>query len=222
MPKRKFAEGKMPSTKKSKKAQPYRFRATDRSGRSGKPEKKVVDLGAASFAMDTTGSLTLLNGVAAGTDFTDRIGRKTKLSYVYVRGIVNAQDASSGPTLGRLLLVYDKQPAGALPAITDILTAATSVSQVNLNGRDRFVILADKQYAVGIISNTATQSFAGSPTVHPVKIYRNLGLETIYDGTTNAIADISSGALYLVTIGNQAAAAGATFNGTTRVRFTDA
>lgn len=42
----------------------------------GMMEKKVVDTASASYACDTTGSVTLLNGMAQGSDFTNRIGRK--------------------------------------------------------------------------------------------------------------------------------------------------
>ena len=39
--------------------------------------------------------------------------------------------------------MYDRQPNGALPAATDVLTSNTIMAAQNLDNRDRFLILAD-------------------------------------------------------------------------------
>lgn len=187
-----------------------------------KGEKKTIDVDSATYAADTTGTVTLLSEVATGTDFTDRIGRKINMKSVYVRGFLSPVDTTTSFCLSRLLIVYDNQPNGAAPAITDILKAATSVAQVNLNNRDRFKILIDKQFPLGNNNNTATQAISGSPNVHHVKVFRRLNLIEQFGGTTAAVGSITTGAIWMVTVGDNAAADGGVFKLCTRIRFTDA
>lgn len=107
--------------------------------------------------------------------------------------------------------------------------ASTAISHLNPNNRDRFKILWDKQYVFGPIKvdNTATQSYgwAQGPSVYQVKFFKKMKLETIFNsGSAGTIADIQSGALYLLTIGTTAPGTNtdADFIVTTRVRFDDA
>lgn len=184
-------------------------------------EKKAIDLAQADYGMDTTGSVTLLNGVATGTDFTDRIGRKIITRSVAVRGIIIPAAANIGGQKGRLIIVQDNQVNGAAPAVTDVLKTANANAQLNLNNRDRFRVLVDREFVIGQLSNIATQSVAGSPTIGKCKVFKATRIETIFQGTTAAVASIASGAIWMVTIGTQAAGSGLTFSGTTRVRFID-
>lgn len=186
-------------------------------------ERKVVDTASTTYVCDTTGTVTLLNGTAQGSDFSNRIGRKATMVAVQLEGqIIPADLTNTASSKCRVMLIYDAQPNGALPAITDILTASTSNAFMNLNNRDRFKVIADVNESIGHVVDTATQAQAGSPTVHNVSVYKKINLETIYDGTTAAIADVQTGALLLVTIGNQAAGAGGLYFGAVRVRFIDA
>lgn len=185
-------------------------------------EKKVIDTAEAAYACNTTGSVTLVNGCAQGTDFTNRVGRKYTNLSVQMQGKIHPVDTTTGSTKCRVMLVFDTQPNGALPSITDVLTASTSNSFMNLNNRDRFKVLCDHNVVVGAVSDVATQAFAMSPTVHNVSFYKKISLETINDGTSAAIGDIQSGSIFLLTIGDQGAGLGASFVGAIRVRFADA
>lgn len=184
-------------------------------------EKKTVDVAPNSYVADTTGTVTLLNGIATGTDFTDRIGRKIILKSIFVRGLVGPVDTSTGTNCARILIVYDMQANGSAPAVTDILKTADSRDQINLNNRDRFKILFDKQWTLGPFDGV-TLGYIGAPSVANVKLYRRLNLETLFNGTTAAIGSIATGSIYMVTIGNQAAANGSSFQVSTRIRFVDA
>lgn len=185
-------------------------------------ERKVVDTATATYACDTTGTVTLLNGVAQGSDFSNRIGRKFTNVAIQLEGLIGPQDTTSGPSKCRVMLIYDAQPNGALPAITDVLTASTSSAFMNLNNRDRFKVICDHQCVIGYIQDTATQAVSTGEGVDNVSVYKKINLETINDGTTAAIGDIQTGSLFLLTVGNQPAASGANFNGAARVRFVDA
>lgn len=192
--------------------------------RMGKgPERKVIDTAAASYACDTTGSVTFINGAAQGTDFNQCLGRKYENVAVQIEGTVGPVDGTTGNNKCRVMIIYDEQPNAALPAITDILTASTSAAFMNLNNRDRFKILMDENFTIGGIDTTATQSYAMSPTVMNISRYIKCNLPTIRNGaaTTAAITNYVTGTLLLVTIGSQPAASGATLVAATRVRFVD-
>lgn len=175
-------------------------------------ERKVIDTDTANYACNTTGSVTLVNGVAIGSDYTDRVGRKIRLKSIYVRGLVSRNLTLGGGTLlpdvARMLIVFDTQTNGATPSVTDILKEATATSQLNLNNRDRFKVLIDKQYAIApyLISDTATQSYAlaGSPTTYQVKKYKKLNHEVVFNGTQGTVGSISTGALWMVWVGSTA------------------
>lgn len=185
-------------------------------------EKKTIDRTVNSFPADTTGTVNLLNGVATGTDFTERIGRKILIKSIYIQGIVQTLDTVSNNCLNRLIVVLDKQPNGAAPAINDVLVSSNSTEQLNLNNRDRFRILADKRFATAQIDTTATQAFAGSPTCHVVKIYKKCNITTQYSGTTNGIGSLATNAIHMITVGNQVPGSGGNFILSARVRFVDA
>lgn len=188
----------------------------------GKAEKKVIDLAPANYACSTTGSVTALNLCATGSDFTDRVGKKILMKSINILGHFIPTDSAVSPCLCRVMLIYDKQPTGTLPVITDILKTSDSRDQLNLNNRDRFAVLCNMLVALGVQQNTATQSYAGSPTEGVIHIYKKLNHEVIYNNTTAVIGAIASGTLLLVTIGDQAAGADYQASVSTRVRFIDA
>lgn len=189
--------------------------------KTAKPEHKLIDTAAAGYVCDTTGTVTLMNGVAQGTDYTNRVGRKFVNLTVQLEGSIQPLDTTTGPTKCRVMIIYDKQPNGALPAITDVLSASSSNSFMNLNNRDRFIVIRDINVTIGGISNVATQAYAQSPTVENVSVYKAIKMETINDGTGATVGDIQSGSIFLLTIGDQAPGLGGAFVGALRVRFDD-
>lgn len=199
-------------------------------------ELKTIDLAATATSVDTTGAFVLLNGCIQGTDITERVGRKINVKSVFIRGRVEPAQAQipaaagGAETLGqlwRMIVFVDMQPNGAAPAVTDLLNTAAAHSQLNLNNRDRFRILKDKQFACpnSFKAFTAAGSAAGNlGGSFGYKVFRKLDLETIYNaGNAGTIADMTSGALYVFWIGTVAAGVVdglATY--TARVRFSDA
>jgi len=185
-------------------------------------ELKYLDLAySQAYVFDTTGTVTALNLVAEGDDNISRNGRQIQIASVEVIGKANPVDGSTTPDFCRLMLIYDSQTNGALPAITDILAASTSNSFLNLDNRDRFHIIADHKFVIGGLSTTATQTYAQSPTLELIDIHRKLALHTTFKGTTGAIASIATGALLLVSIGDVPPNDGALAGVSTRIRFTD-
>lgn len=204
-----------------------------RSGgyRPNNVERKVNDTGFVQYNVNTTGNFTLLANPAVGANFNERIGRKITLKSVFIRGLLTFQNAIewnanqvSAAQLARFMLVWDTQPNGAIPAITDVLNTNEAASQLNLNNRDRFRILSDREWALGPFQTGAgTSMVAGDKCSVPFKKYKKLNLEMIFNGnSTGTIADINSGALYMLWIGSlPTGTTDLVFRGTTRVRYSD-
>jgi len=195
-------------------------------------ESKVFDVDTATYAVNTTGSFTLLNSPIQGTDMLNRIGRKIVVTSVYVRGRVQLDATGtlvanvSGSQLARMILFIDYQPNGNTPALTDVLKEANAMSQLKMNNRDRFKVIADKNYVFdGFVRvDTATQALAAfNRSIAFVKKYKKLALETIYNnGNAGTIADMNSGALYMLWVGDKAVGAtDANAFISTRIRFKD-
>ena len=174
-------------------------------------ERKNIDDSSAKWASTSAGwSINCLNDVAQGTTAITRIGRKILMKSVLVQGL-----ATNTGNSARVLIVYDRQPNGALPAATDVLTSNTIMAAQNLDNRDRFLILADimPYDQVENISNPSANSGFG------YKRYIKCNLETIYSGNAGTIADIMSGSLIMMTNCNAGTLTGET--GIQRVRFVD-
>lgn len=178
----------------------------------------------------------MLHAPTLGSDYTNRVGRKTNCKSLYIRGKLEITKSATmavatvGSTLNRLVIFLDSQPNGAAPAVTDLLVSASPSSQLNANNRDRFHILKDKVYALDAcaIDNAGVNAEnSWGRTIIPIKIYKKLNLETIFNGNDDgSISSINSGALYMFWIGNagyQAVEANwvITANLSTRVRFDD-
>lgn len=197
-----------------------------------KQELKVSDITTAQYAVNTTGTFTLLHVPILGTDYTQRIGRKTVIKSLYIRGrvlIENAQVFTAAITCAaqqpRMILFWDMQPNGAAPAVTDLLNTADSTSHLNLNNRDRFRIIKDKTFVFDPMVITAATAVANwNRTISDIKCYKKLTGEVIFNGTNGGtIADINSGALYMFWIGNVPAGTNDSLAVlSTRIRFDDA
>ena len=187
-------------------------------------EKKVIDTALSNYDVNSTGSVTLISGCATGTDYTERIGRRTNITAIQLRGRmqVDCSSYSGVPQVGRVMLVEDMQCNGTIAAITDILQTANVHSFNNLNNRERFKIHHDQLFDFGVYSFTATQSYADN-LMHHYEVYKSVNIPVVYDGTSNTIGSISSGAIYLVFIGSGPAGTNDLIAPTTcRVRFIDA
>lgn len=203
---------------------------TGRAAAAG--EKKVIDINRATYSIEETGTtLTLLNGCVAGSQNFNRIGRKIQPTSIQIRGFLVNADDTIFPTFVRMVVVFDRQANGAAPTWANIMTSqniagttsSTYLDMVNLDNRDRFVILRDRIFGVGPVNNTATQSYASGDNPVLVSEYIRLpGLETVYNaGTAGTIGDITSGSIYVFWIASQANASGATLQASYRLRFKD-
>jgi len=130
--------------------------------------------------------------------------------------IFGAGGNTQGP--GRLLLVYDRQPNGAFPAITDILYnqnagAVEYGSGVNMTNKSRFSIIRDLRLQIDPLNS---QSFV-------FHTFSRCNAEVEFGADGGTVADIRTGALYLVAFTGILTAPGVMSirNCMTRIRYFD-
>lgn len=182
-------------------------------------ESGYVDLAGANYACDTTGSIVLIATIAQGVTVNTRVGKKVLLKSLQCRGNFNSGTTTTTAE-GAALVVYDKRPTGALPAITDILVTASSNAMNNDANSGRFRIL--KRIDMVATGNSTTPATGNE--IQAFDWYLDLkGKPLVFKAaTTGAIADIEEGALYFVTVGSVAAGtAAASINAGFRTRFVD-
>ena len=188
-------------------------------------ELGYVDVDKAPYPLDTTGSVTLLNTIAQGASVNQRVGKKVQLKGIQARGVSFNNTGASFNDFA-YLIVWDKRPTGALPAVTDILTAALPTAMNNDANAGRFSILK-RVDGVMIGNSSFTGAVANALTdcsALDQDWYLDLkGRETVYKAAaTGAIGDIEQGALYLVTVGSNAPGAiAAVLYQAFRLRFLD-
>jgi len=167
--------------------------------------------------MDNTGAVTLLNGIAEGNDNNTRLGRKAMMRDVSISGYAFPTLTTGVSQQHRIMLVWDNAAAGALPAITDILSASATTSFPNPNGVARFTILWDHTYVLGI----STAAIADQ-VIKEFGTTISLNSATQYMLTTGGISALQNGALLMVTLGSNAAGGTAGLAViSTRTTFTD-
>ena len=120
-------------------------------------ESGFVDLAAATYACNSTGSITLIATVAQGTSVNQRVGKKIQWKSMQIRGTVQA-NATTVSNNSAWLIVYDRRPTGS-PAITDVLSSATAISFTNDANSGRFQIL--KRWNDTILGNGHGRSADG-------------------------------------------------------------
>lgn len=206
-------------------------------------EVKSVDTTAASgsgvvLTLNSTPLVTPINLIQEGSGFYNRIGRRIEMQSLHLTGQITCRNVQSNQDYCRILVVYDRQTNGILPSAAAILAdydqqgaVSTGVySGVNPDYRERFLILADIRLTMPGTSNASPGTSVTNgvdPLVTTFNINRFIrlrNLATQYQSTHNPsiIDDISTGALYVMTMGTQAAAAAPwQYNAKWRLRYRD-
>lgn len=178
-----------------------------------------VDLAAATYGQDTTGSVTLIATIAQGASDQQRIGKRAAYKSLQIRGREAAGTAGS-INIGGWAIIYDREPTGSLPAVTDILVSINSQSFNNDTNSDRFQTL--RRSVRTFIGNTTTPATGHEQwTIEEFLDLKHLPVQYAAAGT-GAIGDIKKGALYLITFGNTAnGTSSPIMNVAFRTRFAD-
>lgn len=183
-------------------------------------EVKQIDLaGSATLAYTSTGTWTtagriLLNPLQQGTTAETRIGRKITLKDVLIRMFITRHSSDTKGAFYRIVVFYDRKPAGAAPSATTIFDVDTILSPLNRGNAGRFSILFDETVEMDEQTDFKTRKIYIPLTRTPVTDY---GL-----GNAGTIADISKGALYLWVNGEGLDTADSSYTYNSRVKYTDA
>lgn len=190
----------------------------------------------------TNADAFVLNLVRAGTASYNRVGKKIYLQAVRLKGNAQYNIAPAATTLNtvnavlRMVLVWDKQPSGALPTFDTIfgttVQAGTEASNVlaplRYDNMDRFQILKDET----VSSNSGAVVTGGTGNIYaqyfPFDVYVPLrNRQTTFLGQTEpmTIADVSTGGLYVffrsTTSVDDASDWSITADSIARLRYTD-
>lgn len=176
---------------------------------------KVIDT-EINTIIPNTGNVSLLNGIANGFSYFNRVGIQTYNEFLEYRlNIDEGVAATPANNTTRISFVIDEQVNGALPSYSDIFqdTSSTSnyTSPINWNNQDRFTIIGDfyiDSNTQNELKNTITGAY-------------NLQFITQFTGTGNGIANINTKALYIVSCSSSAAGSQPTLFGTTRIHYDD-
>lgn len=200
-------------------------------------ELKAVDVPFAVYNFLSAGSPSLLaNGIQVGAGFFNRVGSKVEMVNLHLRGFISNNATCLVQGL-RMLVIYDRQPNGAMPTINDILQSRqdtgvatnSNMSEINLDQRDRYIILRDKMWYAPPCTNTAGvltngPSFPGNQlcSFEINEFIKLKGLTTHYKASSNpaVIGDINTGALY-VYFGTTGVTGNWAANVSSRLRFYD-
>lgn len=183
-----------------------------------RPEVKNLDypLGNAATpaSITDTGTPICINIITNGTSDGQRIGRSVATKSVYWNYVLNF-GTGEVPNAIRHMLIWDRQSNGNAPATTDILqqtgTAQLITCPLNLDNKQRFVILADERLTL-------------SPQGDQIRLcsgYRSINQKSTWDNDT--LDNIpSTGSLLLLFLSDEATTENQpTFYGTWRMRFLD-
>lgn len=163
-------------------------------------EEKIFDI-SGTPVLDQTGSVILLNGTVAGTGLNQRIGRTIFMKSIALHVYAQSTAVTGVEQAARVMVVYDHQANGAQPAISDVLSSAIHNQHYNVYTRNRFVVIFDEWFTL-----SASAGLVDSKAV--LRICGEVNRQTMYGNTGfGDVRDISTGALYLITIGSEVAGA---------------
>jgi len=196
------------------------------------PELKSVDV-SGTIALDNNGlgngHTALINGLFLGTERYQRIGRRVTAKRINVRCYIYTSAASPAviDDLFRIAVVFDEQPSNIAAVTAASLwqsvssAGATSTNMLSFNNRDnsmRYKTL--RSHMVQINAETQAQETYKERIVWEWDIPVNYTSQ--YNaGTAGTIADITTGALYLVAHGNNSAVAQWSVDYVIRYKYTD-
>ncbi len=157
-----------------------------------------------------------LDIIAQGTGASQRIGQRSKITGIHIRGEMSLPTEIANRTSSAgYYIVWDRQPNGALAVLNDILD--TEVNDVNsvdafplASNEARFVILARKTHNF-VKQETASSSFDDRWTIdHYLQFNRSLlttskNVDELATTPSGGIGTRSSGALLLLPIGDTTA-----------------
>lgn len=199
--------------------------------------------------INSTGVIQLINLIQQGAGISQRIGNKVTLKSLRMRLSLQSNNSytnggvNSFPmTNSRLMIVYDRQPNMGYPQVNAILgqlsqsntvIAGTMWDSINPNELERYTVLYDKFRVLppNTVSLDENQATTNGPSTQSDTFQHDIYIKlrdvtSMYVANSNPalIGNVMTGALYLISFGDQTA--GATtepwgWKGSCRLRFND-
>lgn len=161
----------------------------------------VKTISTTTYNFDTTGTVTLLNGLTVGsTQIGDRVGRDVYMLELLVNGFVRNQ-TTAGTNLARLIIVVDTMCRQANIALSDVLDSNNSFAFINKLTAKRFKILYDENIVLqGVPTTTGTDACKTVGLRIPLKMSAYFN-----DNVAGNASDFEQNAIFAITIGSTAA-----------------
>lgn len=172
------------------------------------PEYKFLDYDTGLTISNTGTVLSGVNLIATGDDSTNRDGNSIKITSWLLRWSCTI-NASATSTRFRIVIVTDTASHGAVPAVTDILESASTLSPLNKTNGSRFTPLYDRMFALD----------ADDP-MKVGKIYKKMQHHIHYLNNTAATTSLGQGPIYVLAISSEATNV-PSFSINNRFRFLD-
>lgn len=189
------------------------------------------------IVVNSTGMIQNLAAIQQGTGEFQRVGNKVALKSLRIRFRArNSGFDYNEVSTARFMILYDRQPNGAYPTISTVLNTArqdgtgvggTLDSNINANLLERFIVVMDKYFPLPPSDDTNNAFSTGStaPLSFCIDEFLKLkNLETVYNATASpmTIAQVQTGALYLLVLGNVTTGTEPFFfQGEVRLRYRD-
>jgi hypothetical protein len=172
-------------------------------------EFKYVDATTlAGQTITTSMNTVMMSAISAGTSINGRIGESVIADRLDVRLNYVVGDATN---VIRFLVLVDLQPNGASFNQTDLFESATDPwSPLNWQFHNRFRIIHDEFFGLDTYNPQLTKA-----------ITIPINQRTTYNGTSNSIANITTGAVYCVWLSDSGAVPQPTVSGDIRLYFRD-
>lgn len=183
-------------------------------------QPSIVNIDATNPVATPSYYIKCINSCAEGVSRYDRIGKRVTLKSVQLKGLVENMTGAAYNNI-RCLLIWDKQPTGALPNLTDILNNAATMSLLNDDNSERFLVLKEEYF------DMTGNNTSGNMTIECNKVLKwyvtPKNKETIFNAATQSdqAAGIAKGALYLVIASTGGTGSGIQASFHARVRFED-
>lgn len=197
-------------------------------GRYNNPENRTVENKffdtTLSFTFDSTGEVPATGQlclIPQGTEGDERIGRKTTIHSIQIRGRMTYDPLTSGNGTAQVYfyLVQDKQCNGTAAAITDVLTTNSMAgAMINMANSSRFRIL--KRF-VWTFNATGGVEGAWGPMQGSMDYFKKCNIPVEFSSTTGALTEIKSNNIFLLAGASSLADDATAFAGTCRLRFSD-
>lgn len=166
-------------------------------------ELKFLDVSNAALTVGAGGTVVALNSMAAGDDANTRNGRRIALvSSMFRFHMLGTDGIATAPVGQRICIVYDRDSRGGSPAWTDVFQVTQSVTDRNVNNKDRFVVVYDNFMSRGkgdLSQSTPNTAGAGFETgIYDAKFTKLTGMNAEYANT--AANTPITGGLYLMAL----------------------